>query len=209
VTAGFSKTTLPAIAVAVLLAGCGITNPYASKDRPAATTGTSTSTSSAVSATATSADDPSDRPAGNYPPGSLTTGPAGVTTTPSTVGAPSALAALERYARIDTNWSARSVGRTQRELAMLSLGQARASALQAAASYSRDSVLLSSHVSNTGTVVVIAPAQTKPGVWVVVTSEKTLGSGDYAGLPAQLHITYAKVTDTAHGYLVTAWSPAS
>jgi hypothetical protein len=45
------------------------------------------------------------------------------------------------------------------------------------------------------------------GDWLVVTSEITTGSGDYAGLPAQRHITYAQLTHTRQGWVVSTWSP--
>lgn len=44
-------------------------------------------------------------------------------------------------------------------------------------------------------------------VWVVVTSEKTTGQGDYQGLPAQLHVTYAQLTHTPGGWVVSEWEP--
>ena len=45
------------------------------------------------------------------------------------------------------------------------------------------------------------------GQWVIVTSEKTTGQGDYQGLPAQLHITYAQLTHTPGGWVISAWEP--
>jgi hypothetical protein len=42
---------------------------------------------------------------------------------------------------------------------------------------------------------------------VIVTSETTSGQGDYSGLPPTLHVTYAQLTDTHHGWIVTAWNP--
>ena len=93
-------------------------------------------------------------------------------------------AALERYARLYVNWTADRVAGIQRELASLSTGQARAQALQAAASYTRDQTLTQSNVANSGHLVAITPSVTTPGQWVLVTSEQTSGTGDYAGPPA-------------------------
>ena len=98
-------------------------------------------------------------------------------------------------------------GKSQDRLAETAVGQARATALQAAASYGRDTILLHSRVSNSGTVVAIAPARNHPGVWVIVTQERTTGQGDYSGLPALLHVTYARVSHTTNGYAVSQWSP--
>ncbi|MGO9754085.1 MAG: hypothetical protein ACLP22_21905 [Solirubrobacteraceae bacterium] len=37
----------------------------------------------------------------------------------------------------------------------------------------------------------------------------TTGQGDYQGLPATLHVTYAQLTHTPAGWIVTSWTPAS
>ena len=95
----------------------------------------------------------------------------------------------------------------QRELASLSTGQARAQALQAAASYTRDQTLAQSNVANSGHLVAITSSVTTPGQWVLVTSEQTSGTGDYAGLPPTLHVIYAQVTRTPSGWVVSEWAP--
>ena len=90
----------------------------------------------------------------------------------------------------------------------MSQGTARAAALQAAASYSRDPELERSRVANTGAIVSLAPGQgPQRGDWVIVTSEHTTGQGDYAALPATAHVTYAHLTHTPHGWTVNLWSP--
>ena len=54
----------------------------------------------------------------------------------------------------------------------------------------------------------IAPGQgPAAGRWVVVTAEQTRGTGPYAGLPEGMHVTYAQLTHTATGYLVSQWHP--
>ena len=101
---------------------------------------------------------------------------------------------LARYAELYVNWTAADVAANQRQLAAISLGQARAQALQAAASLARDPELTKSAVSNTGSVVAIAPGQgAATGLWVVVTREQTIGKGDYAGLPPTLHVIYVQL----------------
>ena len=103
--------------------------------------------------------------------------------------------ALTRYALLYINWTAANVAANQRQLAAISLGQARAQALQAAASLARDPELTKSAVSNTGTVVAIERwARRGRGLWVLVTREQTTGQGDYAGLPPTLHVIYAQLT---------------
>jgi hypothetical protein len=104
------------------------------------------------------------------------------------------------------NWTAATVVARQQQLAGMSLGQARAQALQAAASLHDDSTLAASHVANHGQVIAIAPSLADRGEWVVVTSETTTGQGDYAGLPASLHVTDAQLTHTHQGLVVSLWS---
>jgi len=120
-------------------------------------------------------------------------------------------AALERYGTLWCNWTAATVIARQRQLASISLGQARAEALAAAASLAADSTLASSQVANSGQVVAITPAlaDTAAGDWVVVTREQTTGQGDYQGLPATLHVTYAQLTHTPDGWIVTVWAAQS
>jgi hypothetical protein len=122
-------------------------------------------------------------------------------------GANTPIGALERYATVWSNWTAATVIARQRELAGMSLGQARAQAEQAIASLQHDQTLAKSQVANSGQVVAIAPSLHTPGEWVVVTSETTTGQGDYAGLPATLHVTYAHLTHTSRGYVISQWSP--
>jgi hypothetical protein len=111
---------------AAALAGCGITDPYSATQPTATTTGTST-------ATVTNAD-PAPERGGAIPADARAAqsriAPSASRATPDV--------ALERYARLYVNWNARTVVSIQRQLAALSIGQARAQALQAAASYTRD-----------------------------------------------------------------------
>jgi hypothetical protein len=115
--------------------------------------------------------------------------------------------ALERYATLWSNWTAGTLIAHQKQLAGISLGQARAQALQAVASFQNDSTLDASHVADSGRVIAITPSLTARGQWVVVTSETTTGQGDYEGLPAILHVTYARLTHTRRGFVVSEWSP--
>ena len=44
---------------------------------------------------------------------------------------------------------------------------------------------------------------------MIVTEERTAGQGDYVGLPATAHVTYAHVIHTPHGWVISQWSPQS
>lgn len=178
------------------LAGCGMTDPY-SPSRPTATPSTTPTTASVTDA------DPAPERGGTIPAS------ARAAQSRVTAGAACATqrAALERYARLYVNWAAHDVVAIQRQLAELSTGQARAQALQAAASYTRDQTLARSGVANSGQLVAITPSLTTQGQWVLVTSEHTTGKGDYAGLPPTLHVIYAQVTRTASGWVVSKWAP--
>jgi hypothetical protein len=192
-----------ALAIALILAGCGLTDPYTNQHSETISS-TSTSTTSTI-ATATNADPVPER-GGTIP----SSAQAARNDTTAAAGRPTPQAALEQYVQLDINWTAKTVARVQQQLAAISIGQARAQALQAAASYERDSTLQASGVANTGTVIAIAPGQ-GPATdwWVVVTRESTTGKGDYAGLPATDHVTNAQVEHTRNGFVVSAWSPQS
>jgi hypothetical protein len=192
-----------ALAVVLTLAGCGLSDPYTSQHP--STTSTSMSAIPTTTATVPNAD-PAPERGGTIPNAAH----AAQNKLAASAGLPTPQAALERYANIDINWTAHTVAGIQHELAAISVGQARAQALQAAASYGKDSTLQASQVANTGTVVAIAPGQGRAvGLWVVVTRETTTGRRDYAGLPPSDHVTNAQVEHTHNGFVVSAWSPQS
>ena len=180
---------------AAALAGCGISDPYTAKQSAA------TSARAPVATVANA--DPAPERGGTIPAA------ARAAQTRVAVGGaqPTPQGALERYARLYVNWTADRVVGIQRELASLSTGQARAQALQAAASYARDQTLTQSNVGNIGRLVAISASVPTPGQWVLVTSEQTSGTGDYAGLPPTLHVIYAQVTRTPAGWVVSEWAP--
>jgi hypothetical protein len=190
-----------ALITACVLAGCGLSDPY---QHHAATSTTRSSTHS----TTTPADlpDPPSERGGQIPESAR----AAEDHPAAGAGAPSARAAVERYTRLYVNWSAGKLVADQRHLAHISIGAARQQAQQAAASASTDTQLTADHVSNTGQVVSATPgAGPAAGQWVIVTSEKTAGNGDYAGLPPAVHVTYAKVTHTDQGWVISQWTPQS
>jgi hypothetical protein len=196
-----APSILLAVSAAVALAGCGLTDPYTAK-QPSKSVSNSTSTSTTKSAVATDAD-PAPERGGTIPAGTRAT----QSQLAPDAGEPSPESALECYARLYVNWSAPTVAAKQRELAAISIDQARAQALQAAASYANDHTLQHSGVANSGHAVAITSSITTPGQWVIVTSEQTTGKGDYAGLPPTLHVTYAQVTRASSGWVVSEWAP--
>jgi hypothetical protein len=193
-----------ALAIALTLAGCGLSDPYTSQHPATTSTSTSTSTGS-TTATATNADPGPERG------GTISNAAQAAQNNPvAGAGRPTPQTALERYANLDINWTAKTVAGVQHELAAISVGPARAQALQAAASYGHDTTLQASQVANTGTVVAIAPGRgPAAGLWVVVTRESTTGKGDYAGLPPTDHVTNAQLEHTRNGWVISSWSPQS
>jgi hypothetical protein len=196
-----ATSILLAASAAVALAGCGLTDPYTAK-QPSSSVTSSTATPTTPSTTTTNAD-PAPERGGTIPPGTR------ATESQLATGArqPTPQSALEHYARLYVNWSARTVAADQRELAAISVDQARAQAQQAATTYAHDQTLQQSGVANSGHLVAITSSIVVPGQWVLVTSEQTTGKGDYAGLPPTLHVTYAQVTRASSGWVVSEWAP--
>jgi hypothetical protein len=192
------------LALAVAVAGCGITDPdHPSRQPVVATTSTSTSTTSGAAA---DSGDPAPERGGTIPAAAQ----AAQHTLAAGAAAPTPQAAVDRYARLSLNWTASGLVARERQLAALALGQARAQALQAAAGAARDPELTRSHVTNAGQLIAITPGVgVAAGRWVLVSRETTTGTGDYAGLPAALHVIYAQVTHTRQGWTVAQWSPQS
>lgn len=176
---------------AVMLASCGVPDPY--QGHSAATRLIAASTTSAPRA---SSPREADGPRTPSPPPA--TGPA-LAATPQ--------AALMRFAQLYVNWEATQLPDRGRELAAFSIGQARAQARMLAA---RAPALERHQVANAGTVVAIAAGQGQERTrWAVITNETTSGSGPYSGLPATSHVTWATVTHAPKGYVLSGWYPAS
>jgi hypothetical protein len=214
------KLTAAAAAVlcATALAGCGLSNPDQGKRAAAHSAASSTTTSTRTPTTttaATTATLPRTTPSNLNadPPGERDgTVPAVVQSAENRVkrgaGSPTARAAVKRYARLYINWTAATLQRNQQKLARLAIAAARLQAEQAAATGATNPQLNRDHVSNSGEVVAISPgSRPDQGLWVIVTSETTGGEGQYQGLPAELHVTYAKVTHTRQGWVINQWMP--
>jgi hypothetical protein len=187
----------------VVLCGCGLANPY--RSTTSTTAGSATPpTKNAPRPPAADQRDPAPERGGTIPNGTQTRqDKLAAEAAPSTPQA-----ALARYAAIYLNWDAAHVVAIQHRLAAISLGQAHAQAQQAAASAGRDRQLTTSKVQNRGWVIAITSGRAAAaGRWVIVTSEQTAGQGDYQGLPATLHVIYAQLSRTSHGWVVSQWQP--
>jgi hypothetical protein len=173
-----------------LLAGCGIHDPYRRLNVTASTT-------------AAHATDPVGSPAAHEDDGPRA--PAAPDPGPRAGSTPQA--ALIRFGQLYINWTATALPDRARQLARISIGQARVAALQMVA---RRRTLVRYRVRNSGSVVAIAAAHgTEQGRWAVITTEVTSGVGPYLGLPATSHVTWATVEHQAGGYVVSTWYPAS
>jgi len=181
---------LTAALAAFVLGGCGLSDPY--------TVNTPTDTVAHGDPR-----QPAPERRGARPPLERAVAPGGTSSTPT--------AALQRYATLYVNWTAQTLVRNLHELASISIGGARASALEAAARTGRDDTLRRAGVTNNGTVLAIAQRRGGDGnAWVVVTSETTRGSGAYDGLPLHTpHVTYATVARLNAGWVVKSWQPQS
>jgi hypothetical protein len=121
---------------------------------------------------------------------------------------PSPRATLARYATLAVNWNWRTLPTIERRLAAISLDQARAQALQAAATATSGPTLSQHRITNRGRVLAIAADQARPpGWWVIVTTETTTAQTGYSGLPPTLHVTYAHVAHIHGGWVVNQWQP--
>jgi hypothetical protein len=173
-------------AATIALSGCGVTNPYHATAR--------------------------SRPPVSVAPGAPPDGDADGPPRPRwpvAVAGATPEGALARYAEIYLNWDAGDVVAHQRELAAISLGEARGQA-QLAAAHARAAhrQLEQTQITNSGQPIAIAHGSgPAAGQWVIVTSETTRGQGAYQGLPATLHIIYARVTHTPQGWVVVGWQP--
>jgi hypothetical protein len=117
--------------------------------------------------------------------------------------------ALTSFGHAYINWTYRTLATDQRTLAASSVGPARLSELQAAASTGRDSTLQRGRVFNRGDVVDVAPDSLRAGWWVIVTREQTGGDAQYEGLAAAYHVTLAQLARLPGGYTVNQWLPQS
>jgi hypothetical protein len=189
-SAKYPARAAAALLAAAGLAGCSLALPYSPQPtQPRATS-------------APDAPDPAPERGGTIPAADQ----AAQLALAAAAAQPTPQAAVARYAQLAVNWTWRDLAAVERHLAALSLGPARAQALQAAAHAAADTTLRQQRVRNSGRAVAIAPGQAQAaGRWVIVTRERTTGQGAYAGLPPTLHVSYAQLTHTRRGFVVSQW----
>ncbi len=122
---------------------------------------------------------------------------------------PTPTKALAAFAALYVNWSYRTLSSDQRMLAAMSVGAARLSESQAAASSQGDTTIAAGHIYNSGQIISIASDLAQPDMWAIVTREQTGGDSQYEGLPAAYHVTLAQLTQVPGGYAVSQWLPQS
>jgi hypothetical protein len=186
---------IAALAATVAVAGCGITDRYTH-----ANTTTNQQPESPAAMGLAAAQNPGE-PAAPPPPTARSQAPSAPAATPEQ--------AIRQFALLYVNWTWRTLAPHLRQLAALSVGPARLAEQQAAAAEGRDSEIAATHVYNRGQIVSIAPSQTQPGEWVIVTREQTGGNAQYDGLQASWHVTLAQLVHLQGGYSISQWLPQS
>jgi hypothetical protein len=117
--------------------------------------------------------------------------------------------ALAAFARLYTNWTYRTLSSDQQTLAAMSVGAARLSEREAAASSRDDTTIARGRIYNRGEIVSIARDLVRSESWVIVTREQTGGDTQYERLPAAYHVTIARLARVQGGYAVAQWLPQS
>jgi hypothetical protein len=182
-TARLPRIVLLACLSGLLVALAGCRNP----DAPVAETSTLASPQNA------------GEPRAEPPPAPAAQAPFGVQPTPQR--------ALAQYAVRYVNWSYGTLTSDQRALAGMSVGAARLSEQQAAARTQADRTISRGRIWNHGTVIAASEDQAAPGMWLVVTLERTGGNSEYQGLPASYHVTLARLARMPGGWAVSEWLP--
>jgi hypothetical protein len=134
-------------------------------------------------------------------PSASTQAPADVQPTPAR--------ALAAFAHLYTNWSYRTLSSDQQALAAMSVGAARLSEREAAASSRDDTTIARGRIYNQGEIVSISRDLARSESWVIVTRERTGGDTQYEGLSAAYHVTIAQLASVQGGYAVSQWLPQS
>jgi hypothetical protein len=186
---------LAVLAVTVAIAGCGITDPYTH-----ANTTTNPQPAAPAATGPAAAQNPGELPA-PPPPTAQSQAPSAPAATPDQ--------AIRQFVLLYVNWTWRTLAPHLRQLATISVGPARLAEQQAAAAEGHDSEIAATHVYNRGQIVSIAPSQTQPGEWVIVTREQTGGNAQYDGLQASWHVTLAQLAHVPGGYSISQWLPQS
>ena len=201
------KCACAAAALAFALAGCGAADPSSAPlgraldaPRPATVPGSPTAP------VATPAGDPPHERGGHVPAVAAATDDR-----PASAGlARSPTVALTRYALSYTNWRASQLAEREHQLASLSVGAARLAQSRPRRAVAAPSRWRRTMSRTPAEVVAVAPGEGRDrGQWVIVTWERTTGSGPYAALPAGPHVTLARVARIDGRWAVSAWDPIS
>ena len=190
-------TAAAAAAAALLLAGCDMQDPY---DAAGTATTTDAAPAPAPAATAPPVTERPDDLAPAAPPRELPV-ETGAASTPER--------AARAYAERAVNWTWRSYGRQQRQLAALAAGRQREQLAASLPGPDQLAVLAEQKQTNAGRVIAVAPAVSsrgdRPATLYVLTLEQA-GSGGFED-PNQRHGAYrASVTRSGGGWRLSAWS---
>jgi hypothetical protein len=126
--------------------------------------------------------------------------------------APTAVAAVRRFADAYINWTAQTVASDMRTLAAESVGQARSAVALAAAQTAGDYELQQGGIANSGSVEAVSLLPGARARYVVVTRETTTATSRdaYQGLRPAWHVAIATVIRTPAGrWAVNGWQPES
>ena len=187
-----ARRLLICVGFAATAAGCGIHDPYQTR-QPATAASTSSGSTMRVGAAPTEHDGPSQPPTAILPASAAAPHSPGCA---RTIRAP--------LLQLDRRPADRALKAASGDLDRTG-PRASAPARQPA-----QPSLERYQVTNTGTVVAIGPGRGEErGRWAVVTNESTSGTGPYLGLPATSHVSWATVQRQHTGYVVSDWYPAS
>lgn len=197
---------LPAIAVALVLAGCALTPGTARRSASPSTAlvpSTTAKTSTIASPSVPAAPSAAAQRTHELP----TPAPA-----PTVAGGwRSPAEAVQEFATAYVNWNYRTVSPHLRALSEVSVGQARSMLAMAAAEVGRDGELRRGRIANSGVVEAIGPVRGRNGQYAVVTRERTTAANTnaYQGLAPAWHVALATVTRVRGLWVLSAWQPES
>lgn len=123
----------------------------------------------------------------------------------------SAVEAVRSFANAYINWTADTVAADMRALAARSIGQARSALELAAAQTASDYELQQGGISNSGQVEAVAPLPSSPDQYIVVTRESTAATNTtaYQGLRPAWHVALTTVSPLEGAWVVSGWQPQS
>lgn len=129
----------------------------------------------------------------------------------TSAASPSAVAAVRSFAAAYINWTADTVAADMRALAGRSIGQARSALELAAAQTASDYELQQGGISNSGQVEAVARLPAGRDQYLVVTRESTAATNTnaYEGLRPAWHVMIATVSPVQGGWVVSGWQPES